>query len=169
MAQVVGSGTAATSVSVKVPTPNPPGPNSSMSLPETVPTENGDPPPKISKSPAAVASSMPFVSRATTLVPPENWVPTGNNRLSDVPKVPAVPAGRRVIASPPRSPVIAVIRSPLLPVVTVTVPLPSAAKPPRLAAGPLSVQSNVSVSACAAAVANEAKQIVVMAHALRYP
>jgi hypothetical protein len=44
MAQVEGSGTAET---VSVPTPKPPGPVSKMSLPETVPRENGEPSPKI--------------------------------------------------------------------------------------------------------------------------
>src|ERR1700722_19007668 len=45
MAQVEGSGTAETA---SVPTPKPtPGPVSKMSLPETVPMENGEPSPKI--------------------------------------------------------------------------------------------------------------------------
>src|SRR5580698_4504644 len=93
--------------------------------------------------PPLVDTANPFVSIGP--------VPFGNNRLSLLWKVPG--ASRPVMVKVPSVPVTAVIVSLVLPVVTVRVPPPGPGTPPRLAAGPVRVQSKVKVDALAGAIA----------------
>jgi hypothetical protein len=106
--------------------------------------------------PAAIVKPRPCVSRFDELTyepllttgGPLNVEPVGNKRLSNDPGV-ASPVIESVTVPFVTEPlIVSIVSLPVL-VVTVRVPLPVQTKPPKAAAGPVRVQSYVTVSALA--------------------